>query len=50
MTYECSWCTRTERFDGDEAEAEAREAGWFYLVTPDNELCFCGTECLLSFL
>jgi hypothetical protein len=46
----CAWCTRQEHFHGEEADDEAREAGWFTLLTPDDELDFCGLDCMVAHL
>lgn len=44
----CDWCTKREDFTGDDAGVEAAEAGWFVLITPEQERCYCSTDCLVS--
>jgi hypothetical protein len=41
----CDWCEETGNFDTEE---EALDAGWFRLLTENEEYDFCSSECLIA--
>lgn len=50
--YECDWCEKRVDYDGGDAMGKAAEDGWMVLIMEpeDNELTFCSTDCLVSYL
>lgn len=50
QVWTCDWCETRSEYEGEEAEERAREDGWFALVTPTAEKCFCSVDCLVSSL
>lgn len=49
-SWRCEWCEDEQTFKGEDAEQQAREAGWLTHIDEEGEREYCSLACAISAL